>query len=391
LPTDRCTGPFHGTCSTGECTNINACGDGFVELELGESCDDGNTVDGDGCDSHCHVEPFETTAPVKISGDLSCTTAVANAARKIAIDGSGTIFAVMQCGATADVAVSTDRGRTFSDPLDLSTGLGTAGVAQVAVASGPSGVGYVAIMLTSGQVFLRTTQDKGATWSAGALIGTAASTTAGLSLASFNDDIYLGFRSPTGVSVARNHHRGTGAFDITDVAMSIAFFDLGFDVRLGTLVVSADTPAFHIRTSSDAGITFAPEVNPPGSAFFSDWAIGNGTIFVAGLTPGPTSTLYLIPSSAPTTSTPITGLPAESVPQTRSVAADDAGNAFVATQLNSAGVQLDRLAAGATAFDAPRSIDPAGTSPIPSPLPGASGAAVIYTVGTTVWVTIQAY
>lgn len=284
LPTDRCTGPFHGTCSAGACTNINACGDGFVELALGESCDDGNTVDGDGCDSQCHVEPFQTTDPVKISGDLLCTTAVANAARKIAVDGSGTIFAVMWCSNGADVVVSTDRGHTFSDPLELSADFNTsgAGIAQVAVASGPSGVGYVAIMLTNGQVFLRTTQDKGATWSAGALIGTAASTNAGLSLASFNDDVYIGFRSPTGIAVARNHHRGTGAFDITNVAMSVTFFDLVFDVRLGTLAVVADTPAFHVRVSSDAGVTFAPEVNPPGSEFFSDWAIGNGSIFVSG-------------------------------------------------------------------------------------------------------------
>jgi cysteine-rich repeat protein len=393
LPTDRCTGPFHGTCSAGACTNIHACGDGFVELALGESCDDGNTVAGDGCDAQCHVEPFETTAPVKISGELSCTTAVANAARKIAIDGSGTIFAAMRCGTTADVVVSTDRGRTFSDPLDLSTGLGTAGVAQVAVASGPSGVGYVAIMLTNGQVFLRTTQDKGASWSAGAAIGTAASTTAGLSLASFNDDLYIGFRSSTGIAVARNHDRGTGTFAITNVTMAITFFDLVFDVRLGTLAVTADTPTFHIRTSSDAGLTFAPEVDPPGSEFFSDWAIGNGTIFVSGTQNGAgnSTRLFLIPASAPTTSTSVAGLPSVAAAQTRSVAADDAGNAFVASQLNGGGVQLDRLAAGATAFDVPRLIDPAGSSPIPGPLPGGAGAAVVYTVGTTVWATIQAY
>jgi cysteine-rich repeat protein len=394
LPTDRCTGPFHGTCQAGTCGNINACGDGFVELALGESCDDGNTVDGDGCDSHCHVEPFETTDPVKISGDLSCTTAVANAARKIAVDGSGTIFAAMRCGTTADVVVSTDRAHTFSDPLDLSTGLGTAGVAQVAVASGPSGVGYVAIMLTNGQVFLRTTQDRGATWSAGALIGTATSTTAGLSLASFNDDIYIGFRSSTGIAVARNHQRGTGAFAITNVTMSITFFDLVFDVRLGTLAVTGDTPTFHVRVSSDAGVTFAPEVNPPGSEFFSDWTIGNGTIFVSGTRNTGTDNsvnLFRIPSSAPTTSMAVAGLPSVSASQTRSVAADDTGNAFIASQLNGGGVRLDRLAAGATAFDTPRLIDPAGGSPIPSPLPGGSGAAVIYTVGTTVWVTIQTY
>ncbi|HEY0195570.1 MAG TPA: hypothetical protein VGC42_30865, partial [Kofleriaceae bacterium] len=174
-------------------------------------------------------------------------------------------------------------------------------------------------------------------------------------------------------------------------AMSIAFFDLVFDVRLGTLAVVADTPAFHIRTSQDAGVTFAPEVDPPGVEYYSDWAIGNGTIFVAGGPSGSTTALYQIPSAAPTTSTATAGLPAVVVAQSRAITADDLGDAFVATQLGGAGVQLDRLAAGAAAFDAPRAIDPAGTSPIPGPLPGGSGAAVVYTVGSSVWATIQAY
>ncbi len=394
FPTDRCNEQFHGTCAAGTCTNINACGDGIIDLALGESCDDGNNADGDGCDALCRVEPFETTAPVKISGELACTTSVANAARKIAVDGSGTIFAVMQCGTTANVVVSTDRGQTFSAPLDLSTGLVTPAVnaLQVAVATGPTGVGYVAILLANAQVYLRTTQDKGATWSSGLLLGTASSP-AGLSLVAFNDDLYVGFPISGGIAVARNYQRGAGAFAITNVAMAVAFFDLVFDVRLGTLAVTADTPTFHIRTSSDAGVTFAPEVAPPGSQFFSDWAIGNGTIFVAGISPGPgnSTLLYLIPSAAPTTSTSVDGLPAVSAAQTRSIAADDAGNAFVASQLNGGGVQLDRLAAGATAFDAPRLLDPAGGSPIPAPLPGNAGAAVVYSVGTTVWATIQAY
>ena len=395
FPSDRCNERFHGTCAAGTCTNINACGDGIIDLALGESCDDGNNADGDGCDARCQVEPFETTAPVKISRELACTTSVANAARKIAVDGSGTIFAVMQCGTTANVVVSTDRGQTFSAPLDLSTGLVTpaANALQVAVAAGPSGVGYVAILLSSAQVYLRITQDKGATWSSGALIGSAASSGAGLSLVAFNDDLFIGFRSSTGIAVARNHQRGAGAFAITDVVMAVAFFDLVFDVRLGTLAVTADTPAFHVRTSSDAGVTFAPEVAPPGSQFFSDWAIGNGTIFVGGthLIGSNSTLLYLIPSAAPTTSTSVDGLPFVSASQTRSVAADDGGNAFVASQLDGGGVQLDRLAAGAMALDAPRLIDAAGSSPIPAPLPGNAGAAVVYSVGTTVWATIQAY
>jgi cysteine-rich repeat protein len=52
----HCGAPFNGTCSAGTCSNINSCGNGVVELALGESCDDGNTVTGDGCDATCHVE-----------------------------------------------------------------------------------------------------------------------------------------------------------------------------------------------------------------------------------------------------------------------------------------------------------------------------------------------
>lgn len=396
LPAERCVGEFHGTCSAGVCTNINSCGNGFIELELGESCDDGNTADGDGCDASCQVEPFETTPPVKISGELSCTTALANAARKIAIDSSGTIYAVMRCGAGAHAAVSLDRGRSFSAPLELSSGLGvpSPSVDQVAVATGPSGTAYVAILLSNGQVFLRISHDRGASWSAAAAIGTAASTSAGLSLAAFNDDLYIGFRSAVGISVARNHARGAGPFALTSVAMSVAFFDLVFDVRRGTLAVTADTPTFHVRTSEDAGETFAAEVAPPGSQYFSDWAIGNGTIFVTGTrlaSPDNSTGLFAIPSAAPGTSSFVAGLPSVSASQTRTISADDQGNAFVASQLDGGGVRLDRLAAGASAFDAPRLLDPAGGAPISSPLPGGAGAAVIYTVGSSVWVTVQAY
>ncbi|MFO1464036.1 MAG: DUF4215 domain-containing protein [bacterium] len=34
---------------------LEGCGDGIVQEYLGEQCDDGNIVDGDGCDSTCHV------------------------------------------------------------------------------------------------------------------------------------------------------------------------------------------------------------------------------------------------------------------------------------------------------------------------------------------------
>jgi cysteine-rich repeat protein len=42
--------------TTGQLCVVATCGDGFVRgegLSKGEGCDDGNTVDGDGCDSNC--------------------------------------------------------------------------------------------------------------------------------------------------------------------------------------------------------------------------------------------------------------------------------------------------------------------------------------------------
>jgi fibro-slime domain-containing protein len=39
------------------CKQIAYCGDGIVSLDLGEQCDDGNTVGGDGCSPQCTLEP----------------------------------------------------------------------------------------------------------------------------------------------------------------------------------------------------------------------------------------------------------------------------------------------------------------------------------------------
>ena len=44
-------------CKAGECVNIPACGNGKVESENNELCDDGNLVPGDGCDAKCKIEP----------------------------------------------------------------------------------------------------------------------------------------------------------------------------------------------------------------------------------------------------------------------------------------------------------------------------------------------
>lgn len=64
--TEGCTAQcqFAPDCSSGACTS--ACGDGLV---LGEECDDGNTLNGDGCSSDCKPEPGYTCTNESTSGE----------------------------------------------------------------------------------------------------------------------------------------------------------------------------------------------------------------------------------------------------------------------------------------------------------------------------------
>lgn len=52
---------------------VNYCGDGFHRYNLGEECDDGNDIDGDGCDKNCRIEwailPSLDTSVVSQLGD----------------------------------------------------------------------------------------------------------------------------------------------------------------------------------------------------------------------------------------------------------------------------------------------------------------------------------
>ncbi len=54
LATPCTDGGVEGLCMQASC--VFACGDGIVQESLGESCDDGGNVDGDGCSASCVVE-----------------------------------------------------------------------------------------------------------------------------------------------------------------------------------------------------------------------------------------------------------------------------------------------------------------------------------------------
>ena len=380
----------------GHSCKIERCGDGLVQFSRGEECDDGNTVSGDGCGSTCLAEAYTTTSPVLISGALNCTTGIATQSQKVAADSDGRIYAVFQCGTSGFISISTDRGQTYSSPFDVTADPGGTELqmAQIAVGTGEVGTAYVALLLTSGQVVLRTTSDFGATWGPVVPIGTASNTSSGLSLKAFNDDVYVAFETATGVSV---HHSGNqgGLFTSSLASLTTADFDLTYDVRLHTVAVAASSPpSFRIKISEDMAQTFGNEVNPPGQEFFSDWTMSNGQLFVSGTNIGilgNSTQLYVIPTSAPTTSTAISGLPQVTTLQSRSLTSDAAGNVFVSSQLDNSTIRLDRLQFGAVSFDSFRALG-AGTEPNAAPLPGSNGVVMIYTVGgSQVWATVQSY
>ncbi|MDY0003634.1 MAG: DUF4215 domain-containing protein, partial [Polyangia bacterium] len=45
-----------GACASGAPANEGLCGDGIVQAQRGEQCDDGNNIGGDGCSAGCISE-----------------------------------------------------------------------------------------------------------------------------------------------------------------------------------------------------------------------------------------------------------------------------------------------------------------------------------------------
>jgi len=86
---EDCDPPAAGTCDALCNSIIPVCGDGITQPSIGETCDDGNTTSGDGCDSACHVEascgdgivtaPETCELPQQNNCGGSCTTVASTA------------------------------------------------------------------------------------------------------------------------------------------------------------------------------------------------------------------------------------------------------------------------------------------------------------------------
>jgi cysteine-rich repeat protein len=370
-----------------DCRGLEVCGDGLVDSTAGEQCDDGNTVEGDGCDASCQLDAFSNVPAQIISGSMNCTTSNPNTGRKAAVDALGRFFVAMNCGGTGYVSVSVDRGQTWSGPI--STGI--TDVREIVIEGGPTGIAYVAAITTTAKLSFTRTLDAGATWEAAQELSAASD--AEVSLDSNGDALYISISGVGGVlRIFRNFSRGTGAFSVVELSQSNAFHDIIVDKISGDVFSVSDTPAFHIRRSSDGGASFGAESAPPGQAYISDWTGSNGFLYVVGSFGD--DNVDVIPVSAPGTSTQVPGLPTDTgASADRSIDSDALGNGYVVTRRGSTGnIQLDRMlfsAPSVLAADA-RTIGP-GTAPVVAALPSNSGALVAYTNGTSVYGAVVVY
>jgi hypothetical protein len=313
-----------------------------------------------------------------------CTTSNSNTGRKISSDLLANFYVAMNCEGEVYVTSSRDLGATFSAPISV----GITGITEVAVEGGGNNTAYVVAAQNGAVMFSRTTNG-GQSWTTPRSIGQTSD--AEISVDSFGDSVYVMVSSGGAIQLLRNTHLGDGDFLVTDVPLANAFHDVLVDKLTGDIILATDTPAFHLSRSSDGGLSFSSEANPNGSAFFSDWAGSAGLIYAVG-TSGGSNDIDVISVADLAVGTSVTGLVEMSTSQARAIDADAFGNAYVASQQDDGTIQVDRMLVNSGEILA-ADVRNFGTGLMPgiAALPSNNGAIVVYTVGTDVFVTIEVY
>jgi cysteine-rich repeat protein len=372
-----------------DCHGIEVCGDGLTDY-LTEECDDGNDTDPmDGC-HQCKLPPVVDVPAQKINGTLVCPSGgAANTGRKISSDARGNFYVVMLCGGEAFTTVSINFGTTWSTPITT----GITNVLEASIEGGSGGIAYVAAIVNSGQeqvVFTRST-NAGTSWEPVQVLIPAVE--AEVSIDSFGNDVFIETRNGSGgLTVSRNQQSGTaGAWTSVDLVQTNIYHDVIVDKISGAVISASDDPAFHVRVSTDGGVTFGAQANPPGQAFYSDWAGSRGLLYTTGTFGG--TDIDIIPLSAPGTSTQVNGLPANGGGQFRAIDADPLGNAYVVSLLGAGGIQLDRMVyqSGAILPADVRLISATGSTPGVAGLPNSAGALVVYRNGNDIFAAVEVY
>ena len=175
----------HDFCS--DLCRVEACGDGVVQLPLGENCDDGNLIAGDGCAGYCAFEPFALTGPV-IIGEFGagCSIASRYESRRVVIDDGGRFHVGLICEGLPFLATSEDRGFAW----DLQP-LGDSPADELTLAAGANGNLAAAILTTDARLVLHRTEDGGQTFLEGETLSAATTPSTAVGLTVRRRDVYL--------------------------------------------------------------------------------------------------------------------------------------------------------------------------------------------------------
>lgn len=241
--------------------------------------------------AHAALVPTLLTGdvPVDICAGAACagsSIGLSNTTRALTADPAGNIYLVFFTDNRLSVAKSVDQGASFLESVQLPVlGDGSAVVSAASIKSSSSGVIYLFSILDNGQAYVFRSLNQGLTWSDPINVGTVTSPSSGIGMATFGKYVYLMGTGSGGFQLFRSDDDGQ-TFAVTNVAMAVAFGNVMVDSVNGDVYIAADTPSFHVRKSTDFGVTFGAEVNPPGQAYYSSWAIahapGNTYLYAVG-------------------------------------------------------------------------------------------------------------
>lgn len=246
-------------------------------------------------------------------------------------------------GPAAFSVVSSDGGMSFSKPRKI--GIPDAG--EMHVAGGPAGVAYLVAQSRSGTLFTRT-EDTGKTWSTPLVLSGSEQGGGNLRLGAAGQRVVV-----TGFG-----REGATVWFSSDGGRQFQENRLGRFGSVAGLHVSAGGEVWlylqemvaELLKSTDGGATFTTAVSLPGGFFFDSVGFGSRTVYGTGKEPR----LMVMPLSDSAMPRFIEGL-SDVQRGPRSLIVDTADNLTV-IDWGFMGIEVRRLAAGATTLGAPKSL-----------------------------------
>lgn len=352
----RCEGGracVDGACSADRCVEgLRACAGGCVDLSRDSlhcgAC--GLRCAGECGAGRCLTELAPTTPSVVSPAGGACTLGDTTTGRKVAMDGGGALYVLLACGARTGVSASEDGGRSFGaiTTLDLDPTVS----ALVADERGRA----IVVSAQSAGVTVSTTSDTGRTFSAPRVVG-APGADAWLGVARRGDGLLVATHAGKSTVLLSGAARGDGAFTPQgSVSLELEFGDLLVDPDTGAVWLTGDTPALHAFRSADGSSGFGADASPAAALYYSEWALGGGTLFAVGTG----TTLARMSVASPEKAVLVRGLPpAES--RRRALSAWVDGTLYVGSQQGPTGpATVLRVPAGQTSVGAPKVLSALG-------------------------------